>query len=77
MTFVGRQAYDFVEVCAGHARLSRVVAFGGFQVASLDIAYWQNYVENRPARSVSSTRNPLDMMSPAGMARFGTHGVIC
>lgn len=62
------EVYDFIEVCAGSGRLSRVMGYAGFQTASFDIVYWDKYVNDIFRRRSTSGNNPLDMLSPAGMA---------
>ena len=57
------QVYDACEICAGCAMLSHALRAHGYPVAALDINYWQLYAERRP-----TTTNPLDLLSPAGMA---------
>ena len=47
--------------------LSRVLRHAGLRCAAIDIKYWDEYAEGRPGcRDVRS--NPLDMLSPSGMA---------
>ena len=62
------QAYDFIEVCAGSGRLSRVMKYAGFCTASFDIVYWDKYVNDIFRLRSTSGHNPMDMLSPAGMA---------
>ena len=64
------QEWDALEGCAGSGRLTRILRFAGFQVASLDLKMWDPAQHPR----VQSQHNPLDMLEPSGMAFPGpTH----
>ena len=82
------QVYDAVEVFAGVGMLSRCLQLANFETASLDIKHWDPFTERRLCkrlRKPTCSGNPLDLLSPAGMAfldsyitheRCGTHSVM-
>lgn len=59
------QAYDFVELWAGHAVTSKVVRKSGKQTAALDITYFQEDPENK------HRSNHFDILTPSGFAFLG------
>ena len=68
---------DGAEFCAGKGVLTRCLRFGGYNVVGLDILDWGPYAH---ANGVQTSSNPLDMLSPSGMALlvlfgFFTHGI--
>lgn len=65
------QVYDAVEVFAGVGMLSRCLQLANFETASLDIKHWDPFTERRLCkrlRKPACNGNPLDLLSPAGMA---------
>lgn len=62
------EAFDGVEMCSGTGILSRVLRDGGYKVCSVDILDWASYFQ---AHKPQTTGNPLDLLSPAGMAFLG------
>ena len=62
--------HDFVEVCAGFGRLTRVISYAGYSVESLDVKYWSPWASalGHLPRNIG---NPLDMCTDAGMAPHG------
>jgi methylase of polypeptide subunit release factors len=59
------QAFDGLEMCSGTGILSRILRDGGYRVCSVDIVDWASYFEEHQPQT---TGNPLDLLSPAGMA---------
>ena len=59
--------HDFVEICAGFGRLSRVIRFAGYSVESLDIKYWSPW-KAAFGKLPDNIGNPLDMCTDSGMA---------
>ena len=65
------QAYDAVEAFAGVGNLSACLRAAGMTAASLEILDWSTWLDKRmqlyPRRPLCKG-NPLDLLSPAGMA---------
>ena len=95
LTAVAWQVYDAVEVFAGVGMLSRCLQLASYETATLDIEHWDPFMERRftkRLRRPSCNGNPLDLLSPAGMAllelsifcpradrnnRFQKHSISC
>ena len=58
------EVFDGAEFCSGKGVLSRCLKHGGYRFPGLDILDWDPYAE---ARGVTTSSNPLDMLSPSGM----------
>ena len=65
----------FIEVFAGIGSLSKCVALAGYPTLSLDVAYWEPWLEKRRARTKRLVKtcsgNPMDLLTPAGFALLG------
>ena len=70
------QDHDFVEICAGFGRLSRVMNFAGYSVEALDIKYWSPW-KSAFGKLPPDIGNPLDMCTDAGMACLGWPVIVC
>ena len=58
------QEWDAAEICCGSGRLSRILRYAGFTVASLDIQLWTSQVPPPPP----TAHNPLDLLEPGGFS---------
>lgn len=66
-----QETIDAVEVCSGKGLLTRCLRRAGYRVAAFDILDWEDYAR---VRQPSIQTNPLDMLTPAGMA---FRGAVC
>ena len=68
------EVYDAIEAFAGVGNLTACLRAAGLTVAALEITDWGKWLETRTMGSPSKLRcksNPLDLLSPSGMACLG------
>ena len=58
------QVWDAAEICCGSGMLTRILRFGGYETASVDIQMWTSQVPPPPP----TANNPLDLLQPSGFA---------
>ena len=59
------EAWDGAEFCAGKGVLNKCLRHAGYRVCGLDILDWGPYSQHH---GVQTSSNPLDMLTPSGMA---------